>query len=420
MVASQTSWGVPLILGLSESTEYKPKLYTTLEKVYADHCKYDSTNKLLGISPVARAAQALMAQGLTRFYIMGIPCGTDRKPTSNNIAAAKAVIQPLAIQGTIDTIVFAGIYVNNPLVSEYVDIANTCKLVFAMTNAPGQTATDIVTCVSTNVKSRNGFIVAHNEPTFTNEVDFTTNGQEIGIGDGTKVVFNIPNYPITNDPVITVGGVSQTVTTDYTLDKATGVVTFDADSIPGAAKAVICKYKAAIPKDDVGAVALGALALNRPWNSMIWRAVFTPVGTYFDAADIATLETAGINVIINVASSNRLSNSLTASGSPKFIDIVRTEYYSSSQLRNAMLTLRLNSAKIPFTESGLDMVRVSLRSAMERLLRDAAISTYTITMPTVDTISTEDRGNRILRGVKVAAQLSGDVHTFQMDLIIQV
>jgi len=418
-VATTTIWGVPLVLGLSESTTYKPVLYNTLTAVFADHCRY-TNGTLLGISPVARAAQGLFNQGVSQMYVMAIPCATDRKPTAVNIASALATIQPLALQGNFDSIVFAGVYVNDALASEYVGLANTCNLIFSMTNAPGQTAADIVTSVATNVNSKNGYVLAHNDAELTTTLDFSTNGQIIGTGNGTTVVFSTPNFPISGDPVITVGGTAQTVTTDYTLDKATGVITFESGSVPGTGKAIVCKYKAVIPADDVAAVALGAICCSKPWNSVIWRTVSTSVGTYFSANDLATLEAANVNAIITANNTSCLSNSLTSNGSPKFIDIVRTENYAKAILRSSLLTLRLNSSKIPFTTAGISTVRVAIRDAMERLLREGSISTYTITMPTVDSITVADRGNRILRGISVAAQLAGDVHTFEMDLVVSV
>ena len=75
-------------------------------------------------------------------------------------------------------------------------------------------------------------------------------GEEIGTGDGTQTVFNLQWAPIVAESdVIKVDGVIQTRGTDYTIDNATGAVTFT--TAPANGLAILADYSILfIPKDE--------------------------------------------------------------------------------------------------------------------------------------------------------------------------
>lgn len=69
--------------------------------------------------------------------------------------------------------------------------------------------------------------------------------EAVGTGDGSNPTFNLDHFPVYDreNATVTVGGVEQTYTTDYTIDATTGVMTFEAGHIPGSGAAVVATYQ---------------------------------------------------------------------------------------------------------------------------------------------------------------------------------
>lgn len=173
--------------------------------------------------------------------------------------------------------------------------------------------------------------------------------------------------------------------------------------------------------EDVAAAALGVIMTLRPWNTTFWRYINVAVNEYFAPGDVPTLEAAKINVITNrVDRVNRISNALTLSGSPKFIDVTRTKYYAVTAIQNSVATLRLRMTKLPYTPAGLDYVRGAIAQALEGMVRTGALHTYTIAMPAFEDIPDADKANRVLQNVNINAVLAGDIHTFDLNLTVSV
>jgi len=173
--------------------------------------------------------------------------------------------------------------------------------------------------------------------------------------------------------------------------------------------------------EDVAAAALGVIMTLRPWNTTFWRYVNVGVNEYFAPGDVPTLETAKVNVITNrVDRANRISNALTLSGSPKFIDVTRTKYYAVTAIQDSVASLRLRMTKLPYTPAGLDYVRGAIAQALEGMVRSGALHSYTISMPAFEDIADTDKANRILKNVNINAVLAGDIQTFDLNLTISV
>jgi len=173
--------------------------------------------------------------------------------------------------------------------------------------------------------------------------------------------------------------------------------------------------------EDIAAAALGVLMTLRPWNTTFWRYINVAVNTYFAPGDVPTLETAKVNVITNrIDRVNRISNALTLSGSPKFIDVQRTKYYAVTAIQDSVAALRLRMTKLPYTPAGLDYIRGAIAQALEDMVRAGALYTYTISMPAFEDIPDADKTNRILKNVNINAVLAGDIQTFDLNLTISV
>ena len=173
--------------------------------------------------------------------------------------------------------------------------------------------------------------------------------------------------------------------------------------------------------EDVAAAALGVIMTLRPWNTTFWRYINVAVNEYFAPGAIPTLETAKVNVITNrVDGVNRISNALTLSGSPKFIDIVRTKYYAVTAIQDSVASLRLRMTKLPYTPAGLDYVRGAIAQALEGMVRSGALHSYAISLPPFEEIADADKANRVLKNVNIMAVLAGDIQTFDLNLTISV
>ena len=158
----------------------------------------------------------------------------------------------------------------------------------------------------------------------------------------------------------------------------------------------------------------------RPWNTTFWRYINVAVTKYFAPGDVPTLETAKVNVITNrVDGVNRISNALTLSGSPKFIDIVRTKYYAVTAIQDSVASLRLRMTKLPYTPAGLDYVREpSLRPS--RAWSGPGLALLRHQPAAFEEIADADKANRVLKNVNIMAVLAGDIQTFDLNLTISV
>ncbi|RLI77288.1 hypothetical protein DRP05_10555 [Archaeoglobales archaeon] len=322
-------WGVPAVVGESNyASKNTPKLYYSLADVKADHGD---------ASDVAKAAQAIFAQGVRKLYAVSMEVATPGSPTATEVETALNTLAPYAENKQIHGVCLAMV-TDTTLLAKLKEFADANNVVFTATNANGATVSEITTAVS-NLASPNGFFLAHND----SDID-----------------------------------------------------------------------------EDVAAAALGVIMTLKPWNTTFWRSINVGVNEYFAPGDVPTLENGKANVILNLANANRISNALTTGGDPKFIDITRTKYYTVTAIQDSLASLRLRMAKIPYTKAGLEYVRAAIASALEGMVRDGALSGYTIVMPDYDSIPEEDKANRVLKNVYVTATLAGDIHTFELNLTIQV
>lgn len=172
---------------------------------------------------------------------------------------------------------------------------------------------------------------------------------------------------------------------------------------------------------DVAAAALGRFMILKPWVTPFMKDVAIPVEEFFEPSDVRSLEDGYCNVLLKFDNKIRFSNGLTMSGtSPKFMDIVRMQYHVTRIIQDALIRLRINAEKIPYTPSGLETIKTTIASVLEGLVREGALHKYTVQMPLYASISNADKENRILNNVKVTCILAGDIQGFNIALSIQV
>ena len=181
--------------------------------------------------------------------------------------------------------------------------------------------------------------------------------------------------------------------------------------------------------EDVAAQGLGVLMTLKPWVTLFWKPITTSVNEYFAPGDVPTLESGKVNVIAEIANANRISNGLTTGGDPKFIDVTRTKYYAIAKIKDAIASLRLKMEKIPYDNRGLGMVKSVITKALEEMVLVGALRehrpeenlpAYQVVMPQLSAISDTDKVNRVLKNVYVKGYLAGDIHTFEVNLVITI
>jgi len=198
------------------------------------------------------------------------------------------------------------------------------------------------------------------------------------------------------------------------------------------------EYVFAVTHDDAnltagelsGAVA-GVLSKLQPWIPPEWYNVQGVNAAGYKSSEVDTLEQNNIATIVDVGKAV-ISTAKSLDGS--WIDIPRTKAYLATEIRNALISLKLRLAnmgsKIPYTPAGIQMIK----AAIEKVLRVAQangalredyvdadgnlVRGYEVIMPDYDSISDADKSARILRNVRVTAYLSGAVSKITLDLVI--
>lgn len=137
----------------------------------------------------------------------------------------------------------------------------------------------------------------------------------------------------------------------------------------------------------------------------------TPVT--FNNTEIADIEAKNGNTYIREGGVNITSYSKTLGG--EWIDIIQTSHYLKARVTEAIFGLLVRLPKVPYTQAGLDLVEAEISAVLQRtpdgmLATDASgTKLYSVTMPDINTISTNDKADRFLRGVKFRATIAGAI-----------
>jgi len=179
-----------------------------------------------------------------------------------------------------------------------------------------------------------------------------------------------------------------------------------------------------------GAVA-GVISKLQPWIPCEWYNVQGVKAAGYKASEVDQLEQNNIATIVEIGRAV-ISTARSLDGS--WIDIPRTKAYLATEIKNALINLKLKLAnmgsKIPYTPQGLNMIKATIEKVLRvaqslGALREDYVDSegklvrgYEVQMPNYDDISDSDKASRILRNVKVTAYLSGAISKITLDLII--
>ena len=189
--------------------------------------------------------------------------------------------------------------------------------------------------------------------------------------------------------------------------------------------------------DDIGALLLGDLAVNEPWYNPYFGTEFPVSIRRIDGDLIGDPDTESsflggdsdgngpVNVVTSVGGVNTLWKSVSTAGAAsdyQYFDVKMTEIFGEQILEDAMISTRLREDRIPFTGNGKTMVGSTLRGALDQYTGgpNDPFADYDVSVPDPDDLTQDDRANRKWTDISVEVTLTGDAHTFELDMTLTV
>lgn len=108
----------------------------------------------------------------------------------------------------------------------------------------------------------------------------------------------------------------------------------------------------------------------------------------------------------------------TTSGSNA--DITRTKDFLTDRIEAALTMALANNKKIAYTTPGMAIIKASLDEIGVQGVNQGMLDSFIVTTPKISEVPANDKANRVLRGVKFTANLSGAVDTIDLDLIVKL
>lgn len=129
------------------------------------------------------------------------------------------------------------------------------------------------------------------------------------------------------------------------------------------------------------------------------------------SSQTAAIEAVNGNYYVQTRGLNFLRDGTVASG--QFFDVRRTIDLIRARIQENVLSLIVNNEKIPFTDSGIELVKAEILATITREVGKgiAADPAPTVTAPRKGSISTANITARNLPDVEFSATLSGAIHT---------
>lgn len=111
------------------------------------------------------------------------------------------------------------------------------------------------------------------------------------------------------------------------------------------------------------------------------------------------------------------------SGQGRYMDVVRFIDWLYSEIRLAVYSLLINNPKVPFTDSGVDLVRGAILTTLQRGIAAGGLANTPapiVTAPKVKDVPTNLRASRILPDVSFSATLAGALHGVRISGVVSV
>lgn len=171
---------------------------------------------------------------------------------------------------------------------------------------------------------------------------------------------------------------------------------------------------------DGKATATCGVCMPQDEGSITWgNKVVTGVpNSGYTAAQETRLLDANINYITTEKGLVITQFGRTTSGSNA--DITRSKDWLENRCAEALTSTLINNKKVPFTTPGMAMISSSLNQVGVQAVDMGMLDSFVVLTPTISSIPQNDKANRVLRGVKFIATLSGAVETIEMELQVKL
>jgi len=145
-----------------------------------------------------------------------------------------------------------------------------------------------------------------------------------------------------------------------------------------------------------------------------------PYDTFTETQE-TTLKTKSCNHYVLIQGLNMTQEGVMAGG--EFIDVVRGIDFIRSRLQEYVFTLLKNAPKVPYTDGGVGQVENEVRAVLQLAENQTILSPdpkFTVTVPKVADVSTNDKANRLLPDITFTGTLAGAIHATQISGTISV
>lgn len=127
----------------------------------------------------------------------------------------------------------------------------------------------------------------------------------------------------------------------------------------------------------------------------------------------------GANTYEAIAGQNITRYGTVATG--EFIDVIRSIDWLEARMAEQIYFRLVNVGKIPYTAQGQAIIEADMRVVLDLAVARGVINPeYTITMPTISSISEIDRAARYMPSIAFSATLQGAIHTLTIQGIVSV
>jgi hypothetical protein len=401
--SQRAGFGVPLILEEHTAFANRTKSYTSITEISLDFAT--TTN-------VYKAANAIFSQTEPPSTVkVGRAAAGDANLTESlnfivdedndwycliSVDKTEAEILELAAWTETQFKIFlavsedAGIFdsaITTDVVSDLAALNYNRTAILAHHEAGDDSATGSITAVASEVV------------TVTDVAHGLREGDDITISLGTDVATN-GNFVVASVP-----------TADTFTYLATGALdTAIADSIEWSARYTFLEAAWAgeqLPKDPGSST----------WKFKTLAGQTAIPKTVLNSSQIATAESKGANVYVDVAGVSMTREGVMVSG--RFIDVQRGIDWLDENLEKDLFDLQVNLEKLPYTSSGTAQVESVIRQRLTTAISQGVLNPlsevegnlpFIVTVPSIADIPQSDRTTRILTGITFKALVGNAVH----------
>lgn len=189
---------------------------------------------------------------------------------------------------------------------------------------------------------------------------------------------------------------------------------------------------------DMNGVFAGAISLIGQTEKLMWKRIRNVddsdlgMGLFSDT-QVSLLESSNVNALIKKDDKYVFSNGYTGTteATYKWVDIIRTRNLIEELIRNRLQNLVMNQ-KVPYTSSGFDMIRNTIKSACRTAVNfDAlvdsyinqdgeSVSGYRVVMPDIRNVTESARENRELNNVEILVKIPGHIQAISINMTIYI